>query len=439
MAEIIDRGELDSLTLRFVDDELEGRFQYEEGADGLAGYRIITAATVVSWITAAILIPLGTDISFGLAGAVGGAMAVVGAISLSASIWATTMNRQHALASLLTSANGLVILFLAVAGDFVDGYAVAAVMLLFLFGFVSRTRFVFAALRTVVIAVGLAVVVFGYEGQGSLVLDVFFFVTAGIGSLVGLRLLERNRRRVWHQRLVIEEQGAAIEQERSESERLLLNVLPLAVSERLRRGESPIADDYPDVSVMFADIVGFTPISAKLPAHDVITMLSDLFSMFDDLVAERGLEKIKTIGDAYMAAGGLPEPLVDHAVLMVDLALEMLEATNSSELFPGLSLRVGIHSGPVTGGVIGTRKFAFDVWGSTVNQAARLEATGIPGRIHVSEQTMMLTHGDFGYEPRGATELRGLGVMKTYLVVNRNLDVTDTAISGKARLSPPIS
>lgn len=249
--------------------------------------------------------------------------------------------------------------------------------------------------------------------------------------------MERNRRRVWHQRLVIEEQGAAIEQERSESERLLLNVLPLAVSERLRRGESPIADDYPDVSVMFADIVGFTPISAEMPAHDVITMLSDLFSMFDDLVAERGLEKIKTIGDAYMAAGGLPEPLVDHAVLMVDLALEMLEATNSSEHFPGLSLRVGIHSGPVAGGVIGTRKFAFDVWGSTVNQAARLEATGIPGRIHVSEQTMRLTQGVFGYEPRGATELRGLGVMKTFLVVNRNLEVTDTAISGKARLSRP--
>lgn len=428
---MIDRGDLDRITLRFIDDGLEGRFQQDEGAAGLGGYRIITAATVVSWVVAAILIPLGSDISFALSGTVGGAMALVGAVSLTASIWATTMNRQHALASLLTSANGLVILVLAVAGDFVEGYAVGAVMMLFLFGFVSRTRFVFAALRTLVIALGLAVVVADYEGQGSLVLDVFFFVTAAIASLVGLHLLERNRRRVWHQRLVIEEQGAAIEVERAESERLLLNVLPQTVSERLRRGESPIADDYSDVSVIFADIVGFTTISAEMPAHDVITMLSGLFSMFDGLVAERGLEKIKTIGDAYMAAGGLPEPLEDHAVRVVDLALEMLEATRLSRHHPGLSLRVGIHSGPVAGGVIGTRKFAFDLWGSTVNQAARLQTTGIPGRIHVSAETRALTEHVFRYEPREAIELRGLGIMNTYLVVERNPD-TGGAVSGKA-------
>lgn len=431
MTEMIDRGGLDRLTLRFLDDELEDRFQREEGADGLVGYRIITTATVVLWAMAAILLPLGSDISFSLSATVGGAMAVVGAISLTASIWATTMNRQHALASLLTSANGLVILVLAVAGDFVDGYAVAAIMLLFLFGFVSRTRFVFAALRTLVIALGLMVVVVTYEGQGSLVLDVFFYITAGLASLMGLRLLERNRRRVWHQRLVIEEQSAAIEVERSESERLLLNVLPRTVSERLRRGESPIADDYPDVSVIFADIVGFTPISAGMAPGAVITMLSDLFSMFDDLVAERRLEKIKTIGDAYMAAGGLPEPLADHAVRVVDLAWEMLEATRSSGYHPNLSLRVGIHSGPVAGGVIGTRKFAFDLWGSTVNQAARLETTGIPGRIHVSEETKTLTQGVFRYEPREAMELRGLGIMKTYLVVDRNLPGTGGSISEK--------
>lgn len=432
MTAMIERGGLDRLTLRLIDDELEERFQREEGADGLAGYRIITGATVVLWMIGAVLIPLGSDISFALSAAVGGAMAVVGAVALTASRWATTMNRQHALASLLTSANGLVILILAVAGDFVDGYAVGAIMLLFLFGFVSRTRFVFAALRTVVIALGLAVVMALYDGPGSLVLDLFFFITAGMASLVGLRLLERNRRRLWHQRQVIEEQGAAIEVERSESERLLLNVLPRAVSERLRRGESPIADDYPDVSVMFADIVGFTPMSAGMSAHDVITMLSDLFSMFDDLVAERGLEKIKTIGDAYMTAGGLPEPMGDHAVRMVDLALEMLRATKSSAHFPGLSLRVGIHSGPVTGGVIGTRKFAFDLWGSTVNQAARLETTGIPGRIHVSEETKKLTEDVFRYEPREATELRGLGTMKTFLVVERNLLDTESAASVKA-------
>ena len=391
----------------------------EEGADALGGFRIITAATAVMWALAAFLLPLGSDISFALSGTVGGAMALVGGMSFVASKWTTTMNHQHVLASVLTSANGLVILLLADAGEFVEGYAVGAIMLLFLFGFVSRTRFVFAALRTLVIAVGLGIVVAVYDGEGSLLIDVFFYVAAAVASLVGLRLLERNRRRVWHQRLVIEEQSAAIEVERAESDRLLLNVLPEAISKRLKRGESPIADVFSDTSVIFADLVGFTPMSADLAPGEVITMLSGLFSMFDDLVADRGLEKIKTIGDAYMAVGGLPEPLADHAVRAVDLAMAMLESTKASEHFPGLSLRIGIHSGPVAGGVIGTRKFAYDVWGNTVNVAARLESAGIPGRVHVSEETMAMTEDVFQYEARGGLNLRGLGTMSTYLVVGR--------------------
>jgi class 3 adenylate cyclase len=153
-----------------------------------------------------------------------------------------------------------------------------------------------------------------------------------------------------------------------------------------------------------------------MAAHEVITMLSGLFSLFDDLVAERGLEKIKTIGDAYMAVGGLPDPLPDHALRVVDLAMAMQAYTGSSQHFPGLSLRIGIHSGPVAGGVIGTRKFAYDVWGRTVNIAARIEAGGVPGRIHVSEETRRLTGDAIQYEPRGVVELRGIGPMTTYLV-----------------------
>lgn len=418
MREMLERGALRPFTLGFRDAELEALFQEEEGANGLAGHRIITAATAVGWALAAVLLPLGSNVSFGLSGTVGGTMALIGAFSFLASSWTKTMNHQHAFASVLTSANGLVILLLANAGDFVEGYAVGAILLLFLFGFVSRTRFVFAAGRTLVIAVGLGVLVAVYDGEGSLLIDVFFFIAAAVASLVGLRLLERNRRRVWHQRLVIEEQSAAIEAERAESDRLLLNVLPEPISKRLKQGENPIADDFSDTSVIFADVVGFTPTSAGLPAGEVITMLSGLFSMFDDLVAERGLEKIKTIGDAYMAVGGLPEPLADHAVRVVDLALAMLEGVRSSQHLPGLSLRIGVHSGPVAGGVIGTRKFAYDIWGNTVNVAARLETAGVPGRIHVSEKTRALTDGIFRYEPRGAVELRGLGTMSTYLVVD---------------------
>jgi class 3 adenylate cyclase len=416
MISMIDRGALDPFTLRFEDSGLEEKVQEEEGEAGLAGYRIITAATVLLWALAAVLVPLGTEISVRLAGAVGGAMAVVGFACFAASTWANTMNRQHALASLLTSANGLVILYLGNAGGAVQGSAVSGIMLLYMFGFVSRTRFVYALVRTVVIGIGFGLVWATYDGPGSLLLDAFFLAAASVGSLIGLRLIERNRRRVWHQRLVIEEQSAAIEIERSESERLLLNVLPAAVSKRLQQGENPIADDFPDVTVVFADIVGFTAMTSPMAAHEVITMLSGLFSLFDDLVAERGLEKIKTIGDAYMAVGGLPDPLPDHALRVVDLAMAMQAYTGSSQHFPGLSLRIGIHSGPVAGGVIGTRKFAYDVWGRTVNIAARIEAGGVPGRIHVSEETRRLTGDAIQYEPRGVVELRGIGPMTTYLV-----------------------
>ncbi|HSJ72380.1 MAG TPA: adenylate cyclase [Acidimicrobiia bacterium] len=433
MTAMIDRGALQHFTLRFLDADLEDRYQVEEGTAGLAGYRIITGATVVIWVIAAVLVPMGTDISPGRATTVGITMALVGLACFLASGWANTMNRQHALASLLTSANGLVILALGASTDFITGYAIAAIMLLFLFGFVSRTRFVHASVRTLVIGVGLGVAVATYGGTGSLLLDVFFFLIAALASLLGLRLIERNRRVSWHQRLVIEEQARSLEVERSESERLLLNVLPASVSARLRSGEQPIADDFVSVSVMFADIVGFTPMAARMSAVEVIEMLGELFSNFDDLVSERGLEKIKTIGDSYMAVGGLPEPMDDHAVRVVDLALALVERASSSRYFSELQLRVGVHSGPAAGGVIGTRKFAYDVWGDTVNLASRLETYGVPGRVHVSEETRALSEAAFEFESRPPIEMRGVGVRSTYLVIGRRpMEAVDSIDEGRA-------
>ncbi|MGB7859425.1 MAG: adenylate/guanylate cyclase domain-containing protein [Acidimicrobiia bacterium] len=413
----IDPGVLDPFSLRFEDAELEETFQLEEGQAGLAGYRIITGATVVMWALAAFLIPLGTDIANETSLLVGGVMAAAGAVSYATSGWANTMNRQHALAAVLTSANGLVILLLASANQAVEGFAVSAILVLYMFGFVSRTRFVYALVRSAVIAIGFVMVIVLYDAPEGLLIDAFLLTAASAASLLGLRLIERNRRKVWHQRLVIEDQRAALEIERSESERLLLNVLPEAVSKRLRQGENPIADDFPSVTVLFADIVGFTSMTSALAADEVITILSGLFSAFDELVAERGLEKIKTIGDAYMAVGGLPDPLPDHAIRVVDLAVAMLDHTDSSEHFPGMTIRIGVHTGPVAGGVIGTRKFAYDVWGSTVNMASRLQSTGVPGRVHVSEETRELSSDSFRFESRGEIELRGLGPRNTYLVV----------------------
>jgi class 3 adenylate cyclase len=160
-------------------------------------------------------------------------------------------------------------------------------------------------------------------------------------------------------------------------------------------------------------------LATRLPADEVVGLLGWLFARFDELVAERGLEKIKTIGDAYMAAGGLPEPLDDHAARVIDLGLAMIGATQEDDRFADLRLRIGVHSGPVIGGVIGNRKFAFDIWGETVNIASRLESQGVGGRVHVSAATWGSVEDLFDAEPRGPIHLRGYGPMETYTIVGR--------------------
>jgi class 3 adenylate cyclase len=279
---------------------------------------------------------------------------------------------------------------------------------------------VFAALRSAVIVVGFVVAAILYRGPGNLLVDAFIFGAAVIGTLVALRLLEQSRRRVFYQDIVITQQADALRREKERADALLINVLPASISSRLLAGERTIADEYPDVTVLFADIVGFTPLAARLPADEVIGLLGRLFTRFDELVAARGLEKIKTIGDAYMAAGGLPERLDDHAARVIDLGLAMIEvATQVGRPDVNLRLRVGVHSGPVIGGVIGDRKFAFDIWGETVNIASRLESQGIPDRVHVSAATWRNVEDRFDGEGRGPIDLRGYGPMETYTVFRR--------------------
>ena len=413
------RGGLHPFSLAFVDEDLEARFQSEQGETGLGGYRIITAATVVLWLLAVVLFPLGTKMPASLSTKVGLVMASLAVIAYLLNRWAVTMDRQHGLAVILTSANGVGVLYLTSAGDVVERFAAAALILILVFGFVSRTRFVYALMRTFVFLAGFGVVVLTNDGP-NLLIDVSILTAAAAGSLLGLRRLERDRRVLWHRERVIADQAVAIDLERAESERLLLNVLPASVSRRLRRGESPIADSYESVSVLFADIVGFTRRAAGMSAAEVVGLVDRLFSAFDDLVVSHGVEKIKTIGDAYMVAAGIPEPLEDHAPRLVGLGLEMIEHTEQLRMTPELAIRVGIHSGPVTGGVVGTQKFAFDVWGNTVNVAARIEKAGEPGRVHVSEATMRLCGDSYRFEPTATTELKGLGPLVTYYVATRS-------------------
>ncbi len=209
-----------------------------------------------------------------------------------------------------------------------------------------------------------------------------------------------------------------IEQDRSES--LLLNILPQEIADRLKGGERVIADHHPEVSIMFADLVGFTPLTNTLSPNEMVELLNEIYSHFDFLIEKHGAEKLRTIGDNYMIAAGLPRPRADHAHALARLALEMNSYIAS--LPPvgerRLSFRMGINSGPVIAGVIGRKKFAYDVWGDTVNTASRMESQGAPGKIQITQATYDFLKDDFVCEAHGPVTVKGIGEMETWYLVS---------------------
>jgi guanylate cyclase len=210
-----------------------------------------------------------------------------------------------------------------------------------------------------------------------------------------------------------------LQAERERSERLLLNVLPEPIAERLKVEPGVIAEHYESVSVLFADIVGFTARSAVMAAAEIVTLLDEVFSAFDRLADAAGVEKIKTIGDAYMLVGGLPEPRPDHLAAVARTALAMRNEIARIAAHPGqswLAVRIGIDSGPVVAGVIGRRKFIYDLWGDTVNIASRMESLGPPGEIQVTERVAAALGPEFVVRPRGTIEVKGKGPMQTFLL-----------------------
>jgi class 3 adenylate cyclase len=202
------------------------------------------------------------------------------------------------------------------------------------------------------------------------------------------------------------------------SQELLTNAIPRSIAERLQHGEERIAESYPATTVLFADLAGFTPWAGRTDPARVVSFLDDLFTRFDDLAAAAGVEKIKTIGDEYMAVAGAPEPRSDHASAAIRLAGGMLSALDETcrRLDAALQLRIGLASGPVVGGVIGRRRILFDLWGDTVNTASRMQSSGIPARVHVAKSTRDLLRDDYVFEAREAVEVKGLGLMQTYLL-----------------------
>jgi adenylate cyclase len=201
-----------------------------------------------------------------------------------------------------------------------------------------------------------------------------------------------------------------------ENERLLLSILPASIADRLKSGEERIADRFEEATVLFADIVGFTELAASMPAHVLVDRLNDLFTRFDLAAEKLGIEKIKTIGDAYMAVCGLPEPCADHTDRMLTMALRLMQIARefSEDLDTPFRLRIGINSGPVVAGVIGRNKFSYDLWGDAVNLASRMESHGLPDTIQVTRNVIENLRDLYPFERRGYVEVKGKGAVETW-------------------------
>jgi class 3 adenylate cyclase len=235
--------------------------------------------------------------------------------------------------------------------------------------------------------------------------------------------LEKKRLRDLEQKnmALLNHEKELLEVEQLKTEKLMLNILPRPIADRLKRGEKNISGSYPDVTILFSDLVGFTKMSSQTNATDLVKLLNDLFTRFDKRADALGVEKIKTIGDAYMAVAGLPIPRPDHALLCAELALGMFDDLKAFNQENGkeLDMRIGLNSGPVVAGVIGYTKFSYDLWGNTVNTASRMESTSKPGRVQVSPATFEAIKNEYILEDGGLMECKGLGEILTHLLVSK--------------------
>jgi adenylate cyclase len=253
----------------------------------------------------------------------------------------------------------------------------------------------------------------------------YFLASGAVVAAFLTYLIAADRRRAFASQV-------ALEAEERRSNDLLLNILPAGIVERLKDTARSTSDAFADATVIFADIAGFTDYAETIDAAHLVEFLNALFSAFDDVVARHGIEKIKTIGDAYMAVAGVPAPVPDHAEVAVEAAREMFEAFSRvcGERDLDLHLRIGMHSGPLVGGVIGKRKFSYDVWGDTVNVASRMETTGEPDRIQVSASTAGLLDGRYDLEPRGAVALKHHSPIGAFLVGARRAEAPRGRVHG---------
>ena len=345
-------------------------------------------------------------------------LAYAGASSLSIGVLAATRRYYFFRFSQLLLILLLPFFLMVMLGGFVNGSGVVLWALLSPLGallFSGRRQAVLWLLAYLVLVVVSAAVEPLLDEETNLptaVVIVFFGMNISAVSLISIVLL----------RYFVGQKDMAmrlLHEEQTKSERLLLNVLPGDIAAILKDDDQTIADEFEEVSILFADVVGFTNLSTQLPPQEMVEVLNGVFLHFDSLAEKHGVEKIGTIGDAYFAASGVPSPRGDHAHAIARMALEMASfvVNRPSSAVRALSFRIGINSGPVVAGVIGRTRFHYDLWGDTVNVASRMESHGEPGKIQISRATFELISGDFECQPRGPIEVKGKGLMDTWYLV----------------------
>jgi class 3 adenylate cyclase len=418
------RCELDPVTLRFTDPEVEAANSADFARRHLASVRVATLLGVFLWPVWGVivrrylrdeqgldsLIRYGVMLPLSLAG-----------LGFTFTRWYTRFWEAAMSVLLLATAIGWVMVTAAIDAMPVEWGYIGLILIMTVMYTLVRLRFVLQVpLSLVMVASYLIVALVSGEPKGvQLVLAVSYLISFWLLGMVASYILERSGRL-----LFLRERQ--LERERARSDALLLNTLPKAIVDRLKvRDEeattSRLAEGLDEVTVLFADAVGFTAEAAKTTPDELVEALDELFTKFDALADKHGLEKIKTVGDEYMAAAGVPQPRSDHASAAADMALAIVEAVKGCTWPSGdpMEVRIGMASGPVVAGVIGQRKFAYDLWGDTVNLASRLESHGQPGRILVSEGVVKRLDGRYQFAPSELVDLKGKGPTPACFLIRR--------------------
>jgi class 3 adenylate cyclase len=419
------RAGMHRLTLRFP-GELESRFMAEYAHQSVGQVRIGLIVAVGLFVIFGVIDMLTPEIGtqvlwfrYGVA-----ALLLIGLAFTFSRHFEPVLQPATAVCALITGFGLIAIVLVEPVGrDFHHRGLLLLIVAAYTF---IRLRLVYAtgvALLTT-ISYNVAELVIGDSPLRAVLRTDLYLVTAIIIGMVACYGMEFYTRRDFVQRQLLKAEEAQVED-------LLLNVLPQSVCDRLKRERAWMAESFSEATILFADIAHFTELAAHVTAEEVVALLNRVFSAFDELVEKHQVEKIKTIGDAYMVVGGVPVTRPDHAEAVAELALDMLDAVRRLNAFRDepLRLRLGIHTGPVVAGVIGTKKFSYDLWGDAVNTASRMESHGLADAIHVTRSTYERLRHRFVLQRRGPIEVKGKGEMVTYLLLGRRPDAPASAAS----------